>query len=151
MNTLPFIEGLIVKYGLERELIENDPVLKEKLSGIEDYSDRVFIKFLYGEQLKNSIIKNIDIETPFTILKKIVDELISKKITTGELPQVLRERLKITSDMAGKIAEDITRNEEVISEMASIKIPEKTADENTKNLEERPEKNTKSIGYELLK
>ncbi|HNY36233.1 MAG TPA: hypothetical protein PLD14_00945 [Candidatus Pacearchaeota archaeon] len=150
LNILPFVEELVDKYELEKDIIENDEILKNKLSGVNDYSERVFIKFLYSDELKNSIINDIPLNTPFAKIKKIIDGLINKKIDKDNLSLTLQKELVISPEISEKISEDILGNEDIMNEVIAVKIIE-NEEEGEDGQKIEPKKTTKSIGYELLK
>ncbi|MFZ3057559.1 MAG: hypothetical protein WA092_00785 [Minisyncoccales bacterium] len=150
LNILPFVEELVVKYELEKNTIENDEILKNKLSGVSNYSERVFIKFLYSDELKNSIINDIPLNTPFAKIKKIIDGLINKKIGKDNLSLTLQKELVISPEISEKIAEDILGNKDIMNEVIAVKIIENEK-EGEDGQKIKPKKTTKSIGYELLK
>lgn len=142
-----FIEELMIKYGLEKELIENDVDLKSKLSQAKDIQERVFLKFTHSKEIENYEKQNIPINIPSVNLRKIIEKLINKKLPVDDLPSAIQENLKISPEMSKKISFDILNNSEIMNELNSnINAPvEKQAEKN-----EEPKK-TKSIGYELLK
>ena len=148
LDILSIVEEIMVKYDLEKDIIENDATLKNKLSGIKNYSERIFIKYLYSEKINNFIQKNLTPDIPSVKLREIVEELIDKKISFGDLPNIIEKRLKISPDISKKISVDLEGNKEIATEMARVK---EFDNDDEKKEPEKKEKNTKSIGYELLK
>ncbi|MFZ3054809.1 MAG: hypothetical protein WA091_02420 [Minisyncoccales bacterium] len=141
---ITFVEEIMVKYGLEKELIENDAVLKDKLSQAKDAQERVFFKFTYSKEIDNYEKQNIPIDIPSVRLREVIEKLIDKKITIDNLPTVIQENLKISPETSKKISEEILNNDEIMNELNSNEtIP-------AEEQKEEPKK-TKSIGYELLK
>lgn len=149
-NILFFIEEIMIKYGLEKELIDNDANLKDMLSRSKDIRDRVFFKFLYSEKIYNYEKNGIPLDIPSIKLKKIIEDLIDKKISLNNLPKLIQDNLNISPEISKKITEEIEKNKEITDEMSTIKA-DKEEDDITEETIEEETKKTKSIGYELLK
>ncbi|MFA5729804.1 MAG: hypothetical protein WC938_01030 [Candidatus Paceibacterota bacterium] len=151
-NILFFIEEIIIKYDLEKDLIENDSELKDALSKAEDIPERVFFKFIFSNKIANYEKQELPLDIPSMKLKKIIEDLINKKESLSNLPTLIQENLKISPEISNKIAEEIRANKELMDEINSTKIPEENNDieDNIESQKEEPKK-TKSIGYELLK
>lgn len=150
-DLLSLIEEIVVKYDLEKDLIENDANLKNALSKAKDMSDRVFLKFTYSTRIADYEEQNLPLDIPSIKLKNIINNLINKKISINELPKLIQQDLKISPEVSDKIAGDIKNNKEIIEEINTTE-PTKENNLSEEKLEKDTHKTTtKSIGYELLK
>jgi hypothetical protein len=150
-NLLSFIEEIVVKYDLEKDLIENDADLKNVLSKAKDMSDRVFLKFIYSNKIANYEKQNLILDIPSMRLKNIINNLIDKKISINDLPALIQQDLKISPEISEKITEDIKNNKEIIEEINNQKPINENDFSPEKSEKDTPKTSTKSIGYELLK
>ncbi|MFA5086235.1 MAG: hypothetical protein WC468_01380 [Candidatus Paceibacterota bacterium] len=148
-DIISFVEEVVTKYDLEKNIIEDDIDLKNELSDADNYSERAFIKYLYSKKLEAFEEGNITPNTPSEKLRGIIEKLIDKKISVNDLPTAVQESLRISAETANKIVEDISKNKGLNDEIAaSVKTKE------SESPEEKPDeekKGTKSIGSELLK
>jgi hypothetical protein len=150
-NILSFIEEIMVKYDLEKEFIENDTVLKNKLLSAKNLSERVLFKFFYSNKIINYRKQGLPLDIPSMKLKYIIDDLIDQKIFLKDTPLLIEKDLEVSSEIAKKIAEEIEKNKELIDEINTIKPAEIESDSAEKELLKTEKNSTKSIGYELLK
>ncbi|MFA5714158.1 MAG: hypothetical protein WC998_00275 [Candidatus Paceibacterota bacterium] len=154
-QTISFIEEIMIKYGLEDKLIENDALLKNKISGVEDLSERAVLKLLFGEKIKEQEMagKSLEDILPSMRLKRILEKLVDKKISYKDLPGLIKSGLSTDQSMTDEIVKLIENNTELhaaINKPVENKIVEEEITE-----EESAQKiiteNKKSIGNELLK
>ena len=146
-DLLFFVEEIMVKYGLEKDLIENDADLKKMLSEVKDIPERVFIKFFFSNKIENYEKQGLPVDIPSIKLKGIIERLIDKKISLKDLPNIIQDELRITLEISEKISRDIEKNKEIVDEINTANpLPEKSSEE-----EKVIDVPKKSIGLELLK
>lgn len=151
---LSFIEEIMIKYGSENYLIEDDPLLKNKLSETKDLSERTVIKLIFGKKIKEQKMagKSLEDILPSMRLKRILEELVNKKLSFKDLPELIKKELHTEQLIADEIEKLIENNAEIINlinnPIVSENIEEELEDESTKKINTE---NIKSIGSELLK
>lgn len=154
-DIISFIEEVMMTYGLEDGLINEDLLLKKKLSEVNSLSERASLKLLFGEKIKDQqkMGKSLEDILPSMKLKRILEKLIDKKISYSDLPNIIKIDLVVDDTIAKKISDSI-KNSQKINDAVNNQI---TNDELIEEEIEEPEEvvglsNTKkSIGGELLK
>ena len=153
---LSFIEDIMIKYGLEDNLIEGDLLLEKKLSEINDLSDRAALKLLFGEKIKEQEMagKSLEEILPSIRLKRIIESLVDKKTSYSDLPKLIKRDLDVDDIKANEISEAIKNNAEIIKLINQPLVEnavEEDIDEKGDNKEKIDTENKKSIANVLLK
>ncbi|MDD5696501.1 MAG: hypothetical protein PHO90_00815 [Candidatus Pacebacteria bacterium] len=147
-----FIENLVLKYGIEDDFINRDPVLKQNLELVSDPEERLFIKALYSQEIKDCLNTNRPLEEVLAsvTIKKLIEKFINKEIGLGDIEKSLEQKLNLSANTAKEIAKSIIENQQVIKEYEAEFVSEE--DEETR--EETPiiRKNIapKGLNQELL-
>ena len=151
---LSLIEEIMIKYGLEDSLIENDLLLKKQLSEAEDLSYRFTMKLIFGEKIKEQKMagKSLEEILPSMRLKRIIESLADKKVSYEDLPKLIKKDLGVDDIKANEISEAIKNNTDVIkliNQPIVETLDEKEEDNSTE--EKIDTTNKKSIANVLLK
>jgi len=95
-ETLNFIENIVVRHGLEKDLVENDPVLEKNLQSAESPEERRVAKFLHSQKIKECLALKRPIEevSASVAIVKIIEKLINKEITFNDLGEILKSALE---------------------------------------------------------
>lgn len=147
-----FIEDIVLKYNLEKDFIEKDVLLKKKLDGITNPAERISLKFLYSQEIGQYIENNKPLEEILTSvkIKKIVEQLINKKIEFGDISSLLSQNIKAEPEIIKSIEEEIKNNPKIKEAIEGEPTP--ILEENYNEEQDLNKKtNTKSIGNMLLK
>ncbi len=149
-ETFNFIEELVAQYDLEKNLTENDPLLKTKLESAKTPEERRVIKFLKSQKIKEclELKKPLEEVSAAVAIAKAVEKLINKEITFNELKEELTSSLKklnINPKTIDEVAKKIADNENIEKDMT---IEEKIEEEEY-SLEEE-EETPKGIAQELM-
>ncbi|MDD3170176.1 MAG: hypothetical protein PHW71_00080 [Candidatus Pacebacteria bacterium] len=123
LETLNFIENVVVQYDLEKNLIENDPLLEKKLESAQNPEERRVVKFLYSQKIKEYLILKKPLEeiSASIAIIKIIEKLINKEITFNDLDLFLKaamEKLNIDSKTIKEVSQSIKNNEKIIEDLA---------------------------------
>ncbi|MFZ2390367.1 MAG: hypothetical protein WAW15_00925 [Minisyncoccales bacterium] len=149
-----FIEELMIKYHLEDNFIEGDPLLKEKLSETENISDRAVLKLIFGEKIKEQLKtgKSLEEFLPSMKIKRIIEGLLEKKYSSKDLPELIKTALNISDSEIKEISDAISSNVEILKLIAQP-LSETDTEENINESTEEEKKviNKKSIANILLK
>lgn len=155
LDTIFFIEDVVSKYELEKDLIENDQPLKEKILKSKSPAERLALKFSYSKLINDNVKRGIPLKDflPSIKLINILDGFLNKKFALSELSSLIAKELKISLEKAQAISEYIKKNQEKIKEdIDEVRIDAASNDiTDIKNLDEVSIKNKKGIGYEFLK
>lgn len=146
-----FIEGIVLEYNLEKDFIEEDVLLKKKLSGVDDLAERISNKLLFSKTINDYIKNNKPLEEILVSfrIKKIIEQLINNRISFDDLNALLSQNIKVSPEVIQSITEKIKKNPS-IKELIDSKIGE--TEELISNEEDsKKNTNTKSIGNILLK
>jgi len=153
-SVLSFIEEIVSKYELEKDLIEGDLLLKKKIQETTDISEIPIVKILYSEKVKERLDSGIPLEEviPSIKLKNIINQIIKKEISYGELSKIIEEKLKIDKTVAEEISNLIQKNKEISQEMLTYSPKQQTeADDPEEETVKNPSaENKKTIGHQLL-
>lgn len=146
-----FIESIILKYDLEKDFIESDILLKEKMSGLTDLTKRISNKLLYSQQVKGYVLSNKSLEDILASfkIKNIIERLINKDAKYEELNSLLSQSLKTSPDIIKSIEESIKNNQQVKEAIEAEANPIENLEKEEENLNKKT--NTNSIGNILLK
>jgi|GEM_PF-2159800 len=151
---ISYIEEIMIKYGFENSLIENDLLLKKKLDEVKNLSERASLKLIFGEKIKDQQRSGKSLEDilPSMRMKRILEKLINKKVSYDDLQALIKEALNTDGATAKEISESIKKNPE-IAEVINNQATESDKDEDfEEEFETGPNKEgKKSIGSELLK
>lgn len=118
-----FTESIILQYHLEDDVVKKIPELEKKLKEAHQQKDflsaRTSLKFLYSNNEDGAF-------PPTIILRKILTDLINKKISYEEIPIVIEKNLNIPAETAIQISEEIKNNPTVLKErkLEQIETPE---------------------------
>jgi hypothetical protein len=154
-DIISFIEEVMMKYGLEDELIKGDSPLEKELSEVKNLYERFAIKFVFGQKIKQlrESGKSLEDILPSMKLKRILEKLINKKISFDDLPELIKNDLHTNQEVAEDISKSIEKNKEIVEILNGLTLNEDV--EENDEIEELDKKvdseNKKSIGGELLK
>lgn len=150
-----FIEEIVLEYDLEKDFIEGDVLLKEKMAGVTDLAERISTKLLYSQVIDNYINndKPLDEVSASFKIKKIIEQLINKKISFDDLNTLLSQSIKASPEIIKSVEEKIRTNTSIKELMDNEAEIDKENKEIVIDTEENLKKNTntKSIGNILLK
>ena len=138
---LIFLADIIVKYNLEKELVDetfND--IKE--SQTIERSFALFFNDIIEERVERG--EKIEDFNPIVKLRLIIDSLINNKISYESLPSLIEKDLNISSEIANEIFLSIKENEDIKELRDGLVFDNMSPGED--NCIDK-----KSIGYELLK
>ncbi len=149
-ETLNFIEELVVQYDLEKNLVENDPLLKEWLESATTPEKKRVVKFLKSKKIKEylALKKPLEEISASIAIAKVVEKLINKEITFDELEKELKlslGKLNINQKIIEEIAKRIADNENVIKDMT-----EENIEEEEEYFPEEQKEKQKGIAQELM-
>jgi|GEM_PF-6242080 len=116
IEALSFIESIIEKYELEKE-IENEEEVKKRLEKVDDFLTRAGIKFIFSKKIGELIEKKSLKELPSFKLKELIKELGEGRVSDEEISNVIEKRLKVSQKISKQIAKDF----EEIKPIAFIK------------------------------
>ena len=138
---LIFLADIIVKYNLEKELVD------ETFNDIKDSQtiERSFALF-FNDIIEKRMERGEKIEdfNPIVKLRLIIDSLINNKISYESLPSLIEKDLNISSEIANEIFLSIKENEDIKELRDGLVFDNMSPGED--NCIDK-----KSIGYELLK
>jgi hypothetical protein len=122
-ETLNFIENIVVRYGLEKNLIEGDPALEKKLQLAESPEERRVTKFLQSQKIKEcfALKKPVEEMSASVAIAKLTEKLINKEIAFDDFGGLLKsalENLNIDSKTIGEVAKIIENDKNVIEDLA---------------------------------
>lgn len=152
LDIMLFIESVVFEYNLEKDFIDGDVLLKEKMSDVTDLAERISNKFLYSQQIISHLKNDRPLEEILVSfkIKKIIEQLVNKIITFEDLHLLLSQSIKASPEIIKSIEEKIKVNPQIKnaieSEIEGL-AEEKIDDEEVVN----EKTNTKSIGNILLK
>ena len=138
---LIFLADIIVKYNLEKELVDetfND--IKE--SQTIERSFALFFNDIIEERVERG--EKIEDFNPIVKLRLIIDFLINNDISYESLPSLIEKDLNISSEIANEIFLSIKENEDIKELRDGLVFDNMSPGED--NCIDK-----KSIGYELLK
>lgn len=149
-ETFNFIEELVMQYDLEKNLLENDPLLAARIKLAKTPEERRVIKFLQSKKIKECLDfkKPLEEVSASVAIAKVVEKLINKEIAIDDLEKELKlslEKLNVEQKTIEEIAKKIANNENVIKDM----ITEENIEEDEYFPEEQEEK-PKGIAQELM-
>lgn len=153
LETLNFIENIVVQYDLEKNLIENDPLLEKKLQSAQTPEERRVVKFLHSQKIKEYLILKKPLEeiSASIAIIKIIEKLINKEITFNDLGLFLKaamEKLNIDPKTIKEVSQSIKNNEKIIEDFAKDVADDYSAEEGFSA--EQKEGALRGINQELL-
>ena len=126
------IRGLVEDYGLDKEIKEEEQVAKE-LKEAEDPLEKSGTKLIFSEKIKKELEagKSLDDITPFRRLRKLIKELLEKKLSYSDLQSLLQDQFGLSLKDAKSLTKDIEnrfsfllKREEFVASQGKIKKPE---------------------------
>jgi hypothetical protein len=108
-ETNEFIEQIVVDFGLENDLIENDPTLKQALAKSKNLSSRIATKLFYSKKVKEAFESQKPISDVLVsaAISKITKDILNKEIDASQFSSVLQDKLKISTEVAEEISKKI--------------------------------------------
>jgi len=151
--TISYIEKVMIGHGLEDSLIENDLLLKKKLSEVKNLYERPAIKLIFGEKIieQKDAGKTFEEILPSVRLKRILEKLIDKKMSFKDLSVVIENDLGTDKSTAEEISKSIEKNIGLIGPAEEQIFNQNEEDAPQEADRKKPAENKKSIGNELLK
>jgi hypothetical protein len=149
-ETSQLIEQLVLEYGLEKELIEKDPILKEKLGSSDDLANRIFTKLLFSKEAKKAMADKKPLSGVFvhSAICKIVKNILNNKINPSQLSLIMQNELKIPSEISNQISQKILASQFFKNDLSEITDEEDYAEKQTKYSQNKSTQ--KGIGQELI-
>lgn len=152
---ISFIEEIMMKYGLEDDLIKGDSLLEEELSEVKNLYERFALKFVFGKKINEQkrAGKSLEDILPSMRLKRILEKLINKKISYKDLPDLIKKDLHSDQATAEKISKLIEENKEIANILNGLIVEENVeGDDEAVEIEKKESlESKKSIGSEFLK
>jgi len=120
-----FIEGIVLKYGLENDFIDRDPELKQKLGAANDPEERIFIKVFYSKELRDHLQAKRPLKELLAsaLIKDLIEKFINKEIGIEEVEITLTKNLNLDAKTAKEIGQSIVENQQVIKEFEEEFVP----------------------------
>ena len=103
---LSFIEEIVEKYGLEKNIEEEEEV-KERMKKTENFLEKIGIKFLFSKQITKMLEEGTIENLPSIKLRKIIEKIQKGELSEKELDSILEQNLNIPLITAIKIGKDI--------------------------------------------
>lgn len=124
---IDFVESIISSFHLEDNFINNNVSLGKKLNSLEPSEDYFIQKFAI------KLIENGEPFKPTILLRKILTDLINKRIGFDNLPIEIENNLRTPQDTSTQISEKIKTNPLVIKELESKDSAEYFSDQEINN------------------
>jgi len=103
---LSFIEEIVEKYGLEKNIEEEEEV-KERMKKTENFLEKIGIKFLFSKQITKMLEEGTIGNLPSIKLRKTIEKIQKGELSEKELDSILEQNLNIPLITAIKIGKDI--------------------------------------------
>ncbi len=114
-NTRLFVEDIVNEYSLENFLLEGDPEFASCFDKNLPTEERLAVKFMFNKKIKECLEKKVPLSKiiPSGKLINIIADLINQKIDYNDLPQIIKEGLGVSDEIATNIAQEITNNKKI--------------------------------------